>query len=403
MQQAKKNLLTIVLVTSLSFLGMAFPYPIMAPLFFSEPLYFPQSELFLPPAILYGISLAAYPFAQFFGAIWLGRLSDRIGRKPSLQISIIFTVIGFLLSAKTLLDHNLILFIISRFITGFFEGQIAIARAFASDLSNDIDKAKSFGWLNAAATSGYLIGPIIGGILADNSINRLFNPGLPFTVAAILCAISLIIVSIYLKEPKKEYKTDNDNNIDSLALIKNLNIKYLIFASFFVTLSFDILYQFFPVFLVEKWKYNEFGVALGATILSLFMILSQTTIVGKLKNLDKKNVILSFAIIYAFTLIIMTIPKHANSIYLTFPVLGLCIGIIGTLVPVYVSDQVSEKHQGSLMGLIMGSRSLGDAGICIIGSISVSYSYLLPFFLGAMVMLLGGFALLVERRQQQTI
>lgn len=401
MKQAKKNLLTIVLVTSLSFLGMALPYPIMAPLFFSEPQYFPPESIFLAPALLYGLSLAAYPFAQFFGSIWLGRLSDKVGRKPSLQVSIVFTVFGFLLSAKTLYDHNLYLFIASRFITGFFEGQIAIARALASDLGNEIDKAKSFGWLNAAATSGYLIGPIIGGLLADSSIHPMFSPGLPFVIAAILCAISLAIVSLYIKEPRISSVDSKVESASNYAFLKNINIKYLVFASFFITLSFDIVYQFFPVFLVEKWKFNEFGVAMCATTLSLFMIISQTTIVNRLKKADIKNSILAFAIIFAVTLVISTVPKNSYSIFLTFPIVGLCIGIIGTLVPVYVSDQVSEKHQGTLMGILMGSRSLGDAGICIIGSIAVSYSYLLPFFLGAFVMLLGGFALLIESKPRQ--
>ncbi|MBT4962745.1 MAG: MFS transporter [Francisellaceae bacterium] len=404
MSQSQKTLWITVLVTSLSFLGMAFPYPIMAPLFFSEPLYFPAQNLFLPPAILYGLTLAAYPFAQFFGSMWLGKISDKIGRKPILKFSILVTSLGFLLSAKTLYDHNLVLFIFSRFLTGFFEGHVAIARAIAIDLGDEIDKSKSFGWLNAAATSGFLIGPLIGGTLADESLSTLFNPSLPFVVAAVLGVLSLIIVSIYIQEPKKNKGSTQSKTTDSnYSLLKNVNIRYLIIASFFVTLSFDVLYQFFPVFLVERWQFNEFDIAMVTTVLSMFMILSQTILISKVKRFNRQYIILCGAIIYSFMLVLTTIPKMPISLYLTFPILGMCIGLLGTLVPVHVSDQAPNEYQGALMGILMGSRSLGDAGICILGSIAVNYSYLLPFFLGAITMLIGACALLFDFKQSQKV
>ena len=86
------------------------------------------------------------------------------------MLSICGASLGFLFSSLTLYINNLNLFILSRLITGLFEGQIAIARAIATDLSPHINKSKSFSSINAAATIGYLIGPIIGGLLSDDKI-----------------------------------------------------------------------------------------------------------------------------------------------------------------------------------------------------------------------------------------
>ena len=113
------------------------PY-IIFPALFINPDYLilsPDSSYFTRSFFL-GITLAAYPFGQFIGSPILGTLSDDFGRKKVMSISLIIAAISTLISGFAVGMHFVSLLIISRFITGVMEGNIAVARAMATELKS---------------------------------------------------------------------------------------------------------------------------------------------------------------------------------------------------------------------------------------------------------------------------
>src|SRR5579862_5856480 len=142
----KYQLWVILLIVFIGFIGTSIAYPIFPPLFL-----YPDNHSIIPSttsqnirSILLGLALAAYPLGQFIGSPILGGCSDRYGRKRMLILSLAGSVVGYFLSALSLQQNWLWVLLLSRFLTGLMEGNLAIVRAMATDLES-ISKYKSIG------------------------------------------------------------------------------------------------------------------------------------------------------------------------------------------------------------------------------------------------------------------
>ena len=130
MKEQKRQLWVILLIVFLGFLGISMPYLIF-PALFLNPAYaiLPESWSASSHALLLGITLAVYPLGQFLGSPILGALSDDYGRKQLLTASLVMTAICNLFTGFAIVWQQLGLLILSRFLAGLMEGNIAIARA----------------------------------------------------------------------------------------------------------------------------------------------------------------------------------------------------------------------------------------------------------------------------------
>ncbi|NBO17612.1 MAG: MFS transporter [Proteobacteria bacterium] len=197
----QKNFLIILLTVFIDFIGVGLVIPIFAPLFLSS-----SSSLFEPNTpenlrnILLGVTLATFPFFQFFGAPILGALSDKFGRKKILFISLAGTFIGYIMTVIGISHNNLVLILLSRMIDGFTGGNISVATSAISDISKPEDKTKNFGLLGAIFGICFILGPFLGGILSSSNINENFNFSTPFLIAGALSFINLILVGTFFKE-----------------------------------------------------------------------------------------------------------------------------------------------------------------------------------------------------------
>jgi len=169
-------LLTIFLTVFIDMLGITIVIPVFTTLFFE-----PTTAFFTPEdgnvirSILFGWMIASFPIMQFFGAPVLGALSDKYGRKPILTITIFASLIGYLLFAYAIYSGILWLTFVSRAFSGFMGGNISIAQSAISDISTPEDKAKNFGLIGVAFGLGFILGPAIGGVLADDTIYPWFG------------------------------------------------------------------------------------------------------------------------------------------------------------------------------------------------------------------------------------
>lgn len=397
MNQSNIYLSCLLSIAFISFLGIALPYPIMAPLFLSKTNTL--TFINIAPEVLYGIALAGYPLGQFCGSPILGVISDHWGRKTTLSISLIMTCFGYLLSIYALAKLSFLLFAISRLFTGFWEGILPITRAAAADLQGSIPKTRSFGYINAAATSGFLFGPIIGGLLVDNSYSQVFRPEVIFWFALFITILALLVLLVFYKD-SSDLKTDHEIGNTSIDILKKIKSTwapffqkeyfYLILMSTFITLGFDICYQFYPLYLVSKWQLGAYEIAVATVVLSISMILTQVFLIKILNN--KFRVELNIAvsgISYAALIITMVFIGSYYNALVVFLILGLFIGVIGTNLPVFVSDMTPQNIQGQIMGLMMSLRFLGDGVMCLVGGALASTSIVAPFILASIFVFIG--------------
>src|SRR5512136_2419547 len=143
-----KKVFPVFVIVLIDLLGLTVIIPLM-------PLY---AASFGANAFAIGLLGAAYPIMQFIGAPFLGRLSDRYGRKPILLISQAGTLAGFVLLG---LSNSLWLLFLSRIIDGISGANISTAQAVITDSTNDKTRTQGLGLLGAAFGLGFIVGPIL--------------------------------------------------------------------------------------------------------------------------------------------------------------------------------------------------------------------------------------------------
>lgn len=139
-----------------------------------------------------GLLVSVYALAQFIGAPLLGRLSDRFGRRPILLISILGTFVGFLVLGFA---NSLWMLFASRLIDGATGGNISVAQAYISDVTDPEHRGQALGLIGAAFGIGFVLGPVTGGLLGQE-----FGYAVPAFVAAGLAALNMVLVAFLLPE-----------------------------------------------------------------------------------------------------------------------------------------------------------------------------------------------------------
>lgn len=165
--KGQASLWVLVMTVTLAVAGFSLPSPVLAPLMLD-----PAQGMLTPEAsdwsrkVWLGVIMGLYPLFQLVGAPWLGKLSDRHGRKPVLTLCLVGVLVGYALMALGIAWRSLPLLLLSRVVEGFFNGDIAIVQAMAADMSTAKTKARSFAWINIGMNLGWVVGPMIGGYAA---------------------------------------------------------------------------------------------------------------------------------------------------------------------------------------------------------------------------------------------
>src|SRR3989344_4109313 len=162
----KLSLWTLFLVVFLDMLGIGIIIPIL-PLVFYETSLLPAGTSLSATNILLGFLIASYPLAQFFGAPILGAIADRYGRRPVLLLSLLGAAFGYALFAFGLVIGSVWLLFFSRILAGFMAGNLAVVKSIIADISDKRSMVKNFGLIGMGFGLGFILGPFIGGNLAN--------------------------------------------------------------------------------------------------------------------------------------------------------------------------------------------------------------------------------------------
>lgn len=376
----------------IAFIGITIPIPILAPLFLRPenngiiPLYWTHETR----SIVLGIVIAIYPFGQFIGSPILGRLSDQHGRKPALIYTLFGAGIGYLLTAFALYYKLLSLLIISRLLTGFLEGNIAIARASIGDFG-DVNKHKDFGRISAAATTGRIIGPLFGGFFATSAIVSWFDCYVPFFIGAIIFFGTVLITIFFFEESLAISKKAKPLIEKSYWIISRINkvghnsqFKSFLIIWIFIILATDTFGQFFPAFLVGKWQMTPMYISIFSATLSIWFVIGSAWLVPYLSQKIKTTTAITLGMLFfGLSLLFMLIP---NKSYFLFPIFAFCdlaMAMVFVNFFVLASDLAKQEHQGEAMGVVLGLRTLTDSFIGFFGGLLIALSPITPIVFSA--------------------
>lgn len=380
-RKERKQLRYLMSIVFLGFLGLTMPYLIFPPLFLNPnyhllPLEWGEGER----NILLGLALASYPFGQFVGSALLGSLSDLYGRSKVMAASLFLaSLLGFL-TAAALSWGSVFLVILSRLASGFMEGNIAIARAMAADMTA-LDKKKTLGAISAAMSGAYLVGPSLGACLADDALCSLFGPPLPFVFAGMTSAPLALMCLFFLKDTRQP----KESTVTSLAAKFNLkrrlqmhladrSLGFLLLVSSLFSLCVDLFYEFGPVYLTLEGEHTFIELLPYNAFLCLALILGSGILAAKLALYWSSAVIIVFTMMaFGLLMSLFALLPLGKAMLVLFFAAGILIGIATTHITVQLSDKAPTDCQGEILGLQCSIRVLFDALICIAGGLILSF------------------------------
>jgi MFS family permease len=300
-----------------------------------------------------GILLASFSVMQLIFSPLLGRISDTSGRKPVLLFSILTSVGSFILF--TFANSYLVL-LLSRIVAGLAtEG--AVAQAYIADITTKEDRSTGIGKVGAAIGIGFILGPVIGGLLSPYGIQA---PGI---AALVLSILNLLFVFIYLPEPEKLTATSEKTGfIESLRgildAIKEPLTGQVYVIYFIVTLAFSAIPVIVPLLAIAYFGFTEVEMSYVFIFIGLIQVILQGFGIKKLVSRlgEEKLIILGpllLSIGVTLTPILGSIPGFGVSTILV----ALGVGITNTAVPGFISLMTPPERQGSTLGV---TQSIGS-------------------------------------------
>ena len=373
-------------------LGVGIIIPVIPALFFEgDSEFFSSTMTYETKAVVYGFLLSAYPLMQFFGAPILGALSDRHGRRPMLMISLIGTMIGYFLFAVALLYGNLGLLFFSRLLPGFTGGNVSIVYSAIADSSEGADRTKNFGMIGMAFGLGFILGPAIGGILADSSVLPWFNSSTPFWFTSLLTLVNIVLVYLLFPETLKE----KGKRAISLATgVKNIvysfkmpNLRSIFSVALLFSLGFTFFTQFFAVALIEKFDFSEKDIGLFYAWVGIWLVITQGLFVRILaKKNYKPTTLLKVSIIgLSLGLLLVLFPNEVHWEYLIAPIIAISHGITTPNLLSTISAQAEPSQQGAILGINQSMQSIGAALPPIIGGYLTAMNFHYPLIAAAAI------------------
>jgi len=365
--KARATLAIVMLVTLLGSAGVALPYPVLAPYFMSESANPLVHFMGWDAKILLGIALATYPLGLLIGSNVIGSLSDRYGRKQILVYSLIGSVIGYIATGLSVTEGSYLFFILARLITGFFEGNISIARAIAVELHPQIDRSRALSLLYSTGYAGWLIGPLAGGYLMDYGVDMTFYIG----GLAVLLSLFLVMIVLEKTPPQKPsglsiWQEITQNH--SATLLRITHLRQFLWYYFIFTLGINAFYEFYPLWLVEELGFNSKQIGWTTVIITSVMVTISSTIADKLpRHFGEKRSLLLGNTLFGIAVIATTLSVDPY-IYLPLAFTGACIAVINVIFPSMLSEYFGHLGQGKVMGLQVSIFCFTNVVISIVGS-----------------------------------
>ena len=305
-----------------------------------------------------GILTAVYAAMQFIFGPLIGNISDSFGRRPVLLIALVIMAMDYMLMAVA---GTIWLLLVGRIIGGITGATHTTAGAYMADISKPEEKAANFGLVGAAFGIGFVVGPMIGGFLADLGTRAPFYAAATFAVANVIFGL-FVLPETVTKENRRAFDLKRANPLAAFRAVGSLPGQSPMLLIIFV---FSVAHFVYPAiwayFGKEKFGWSPSMIGLSLAAFGISMAVVQALLVGPiLKWLgDRKTVIAGFTIDIVGMLLVVFVDNGWLVLALT-PVMALG-SISGPTIQSIMSRATPDNQQGDLQGVIQSINAVGMA------------------------------------------
>lgn len=333
-----------------------------------------------------GYLVAVYAITQFITSPFSGKWVDQYGRKPTIILGLLIFAVSELLFG---LGKNVYVLFVSRILGGFSSAFIFPAvTAFITDVTSENKRSKAMGYMSAAINTGFLIGPGIGGFLAE------INMRMPFFVAALFGAFSVVFSFILLKEPnefeekneQKEMEIKGNEYFRQIFQPMYMIAFLIIFISSFGLASFESILS---LYVDHKFNFSPKEIASVVSVSSIIGMIGQIFLFEHLTKKIGEIALIRYSLaLAAIFIFLMTVANSYVTILLTSLLLFVGFDFIRPSVTTYLS-KIAGNQQGFVGGMNSMFTSIGNIGGPIVGGTLFDININFPYYFATIVIICG--------------
>ncbi len=375
-------MITLFLVVFLDLVGFGMIIPVF-------PFYAEQVGVD-PASVIFFLGL--YSLGQLVGAPIWGSLSDRIGRRPVLLITLLANAAAS--SMLAFADTGMLL-AISRIVAGFAAGNISAAYAYTTDITTDATRPKALGLLGSAFGLGFILGPAIGGLLAGGDAN---DPGALARVAhgaAVMSLIAFVLTAIRLPEslPPERRAQKHTARVGMGTYFRRPVLRDLLLSTIIVVAAVALLQSTLALWAAERLAVGPRTLGWIYGFVGVISVAVQAGFIGTLtRRFGAAGLTRAGALLIAVGMACIP-PVHSIAMLLVvLAIFGIGSAMFNPSMSGLVAATAEPHERGGVLGAYQGAASLGRvigpfaaSGVARMGTLSW------PFALGAVVSLFGVF------------
>lgn len=327
-------------------------------------------------ASVLGFLLTSYAAMQFvFAPLW-GRLSDRIGRRPVMLLTIAGTALALLLLGTA---RSLFWLFVGRILGGLFGANVSVATAYIADVTPSAERTRWMGLVGASFGVGFILGPAIGGALAP------LGHGAPMLAAAALAGVNFLVALLALAEP--EHRAARETGARAGFLEQSELVRRVCLAFFLSTLATSQLETVFAYYMLDRFHY---GARQVAWILVLMAVIMAGVQAGGLRELARRfgerALLLYGSLILAACFALLPWLPTVPLLLLPLAASSIGRGVSQPAMLGFVSTAAAESERGAVMGIFQSSGSLARVMGPLLAGALYDLWYPGPFLLAAALM-----------------
>ena len=357
-----KRLYIIFLISFTEVLGFSMVLPLIP---------FLGLELGLTPSQI-GLIISVFSICQLFASPITGKLSDHFGRKPLFILSQISTFIGFIFLGFA---TTVILLIVARLIDGLLGSNMTVSQAYISDITEPKHRTRVYGYSSGVFGAGLIFGPFIGGILST------INYSVPMFFAAAITLISIVLVILFLPEtiPKKTEKISLSLNdvipVDDVRhFVRTHHIRNSLLMFFIYNMAFFLFISNISLLAEAQFHATAEEVSFYMVWIGVIRVAIQTVLIARiLRFFGEKRALVTGVV--SMTISMLAITFSAEYLFVFVPLIFLAYGT-GVSRPLLISrltNSVTQKETGSILGVNNSLTSVAQIITPILGGFIIEY------------------------------